>query len=316
MICTRRASLFIILVWLVCASATIAGLENGSFELTAEPNSVPDFYPPLSWEHENYAAVVEEFIPNPNQRNESAINWPDKYFEVGLQPLDGEKFLLLSTGDVEPDVSQAKVSQQIEALPGQTLQGWFFFGTFDFEPYSDQAHIILKKEGDPNYSTGVLLAGLDVSELPEAEDYDTTVDVGTYGSMQGWQRFSHIFTEETAGSYELEISVTDIQDKWYRSYLAVDALQLCQAPFEGDLNFDCYVDLQDYAIVADQWLCDCTDPNNLPDPNDCPWEMTDDGSIIADLEGDIDGDDVVDPNDLQIIQDNWLSGEKPKTTAP
>ncbi|HDS85154.1 MAG TPA: hypothetical protein ENN97_08185 [Phycisphaerales bacterium] len=38
----------------------------------------------------------------------------------------------------------------------------------------------------------------------------------------------------------------------------------CLIPCPGDLNDDCQVDLQDFMILAQNWLTDCSPPSDLP----------------------------------------------------
>lgn len=72
----------------------------------------------------------------------------------------------------------------------------------------------------------------------------------------------------------------------YEVDMQISTYYLCDDSLTTDLNDDCFVNMQDYAILSDYWLqTDCGDPNNCPelisltDPNEIDTddlvEMTD-----------------------------------------
>ena len=79
--------------------------------------------------------------------------------------------------------------------------------------------------------------------------------------------------------------------------LALDNVNLCYAPEYGDLNYDCFVDMFDFSLFAEDWLCDCSDPANLPDPNDCAWSRDGFGNVTTNYAGDINNDNAVNDTD-------------------
>ena len=123
-------------------------------------------------------------------------------------------------------------------------------------------------------------------------------DVGSHSSMNGWGVFEYTFSPEEAGVYELTLTVSDLNDKIYKSYLAVDNVTLCYAPEYGDFNYDCKVNMLDFAFISNDWLNDCSDPAYFDDPNS-----------LCKFGTDIDGNGPVDANDLFLMTQNWLTGE-------
>ncbi|MFA5292461.1 MAG: hypothetical protein WC496_05435 [Phycisphaerae bacterium] len=260
----------------LCISCAIADPNNGSFELF-DYNEVFDFNTPTGWYHENYAAVIGQFTPDENL-SEWHIN--------SLLPFDGNNFLMLSTGDFNPEPIYAKVWQNINIEAGNKLTGVYFFGTYDWLPeWNDFADIKLIPVIDANLQE-LTVAHMEISYT------------GSYRSMAGWRRFEYTFEPNQAGNYNLVITVNDVGDYRYNTYFAVDGLVLCQNPSgPGDLNCDCTVNFEDFTILARDWQCDCNDTAIYNDPN---------GSCL--LGTDITGDGPVDMNDLQIMSENWLTG--------
>lgn len=297
------------------AGTVDGGLVNADFETIDDPSLSMYFDSASGWEFDNYAAVVEHFMPDPTG-SESTANWYPPIVTDGLDPFTGNSFCLLSTGFIGGG-GDGWIQQSITTLPGETLTGKFFFGAFDYASFCDFATIDLISN-DPNSSIHLLMIGIDTNQVvnddrnpndPNYTDYMTLVNVGTRGSTDGWQSFSYLFTEDTAGTYDLRFTVNDRDDEQYRSYLAIDRLTICVKPDYGDINFDCHVDLLDFTIMASDWLCDCSDLGNLPDPNDCPWVDLGSGNIEVNLSGDIDGDDTVDVTDLQLMSEFWMFNE-------
>ena len=301
----RQSVLCLGAVYLSITMFAFAVIPNSSFEEFETPDPPIGFNPPVGWEHNNYTAVLDNFIPEPG-REGYVTNWKIDT-DAGLPPFDGNYLVVLSTGSIIPDPDYAKIWTQIEVFAGETLSGFYFFGTCDYESYNDYATIRLMPQ-DPNSNDPINLVavGLNSTSIPDHDTYLEECSVGTFGSMEGWQGFECLFTEDTAGIYDLTFHVKDSTDKLFKSYLAVDHLKLCAKPQYGDLNYDCNVNMFDFATLAEAWLCDCSDTGNMPDPNDCPWSTVEGGGIEIDLIGDIDGDNVVDPNDIRLMAENWL----------
>ncbi len=287
---------------------------NESFEIP-DPNDNEWFIPPLHWtrltdnQYEDcYAGIHSEFVPRPQyDRNRDLVHWNIP------GPVDGSRFVVLSTGDLglnsDSIIDHAAISQVITFEPGQRLTGYFFFGTCDFLHYNDYGTISLFPV-DPN------------SGLPEeiVLAYKDVMAVGDYGSMEDWEAFSYDFTASTAGTYELTCAVYDIHDTIYKSYLAVDGLRLCSPLWDkGDINMDCSIDLTDLFILSSAWLSECPDPNAMDgDPNTVPVRPVPPGYVIIPDPNymsdpncpceisDLDGNYWVDHEDLRILTDNWL----------
>ena len=253
------------------ASLATADVLNGDFE---EYDVGVDFNTPADWNALNYAAVVEKFFPNPE---DGRTKWKNDIDVNGLDPYEGNSFVVLSTGDIEPDPWYAQITQEIQVNPEETLYGMYFFGTCDYIDYDDYAEIILEPDSnDPNFNV------LRIS----------VQDVGDYSSTPGWVPFSSEPNEIAAGNYTLKISVNDVGDPVfpiYKSYFAVDGLKLCVRPDGGDINNDCKVNFKDLSLLGSYWLEDCNDPD---------WCQG----------ADTDQSGVVDMNDLSEITDYWLDG--------
>lgn len=273
--------LFLVIIQICMPVWVYANIANGDFELS-EPNAAIDANTPTDWQIENYAAVVTNFVPQPERGNTG--NWKIDVVE-GLDPFEGQSFVVLSTGDIDPDPMYARIVQQIEVFEGQRLAGMYFFGTCDYIPYEDYATITLVSDSNPSLRD-IILLNINVA------------DVGSYGSMDGWGVFEYTFSLEEAGVYELILAVSDLSDYIFKSYLAVDNITLCYAPQYGDFNYDCRVNILDYAFISNDWLNDCSDPTYLSDPNS-----------LCEFGTDIDGDGPVDANDLLLMGQNWLMGE-------
>lgn len=261
-----------------------AQIYNGDFELI-DPNSPLGFNTPLGWEHENYANVTSNFVPKPEKGTTS--NWQIDV-QKGLNPFGGEFFVVLSTGDIAaplPDPQYAQIKQRIDVSPGQRVAGVYFFGTCDYIPYEDFATIKLVPTPDSGLRD-IILMSISVG------------DVNSYGSMNNWDFFEYTFGETEAGIYELVLTVSDLGDAIFKSYLAVDNITLCYAPGYGDLNRDCRVDMLDFTLFANDWLSDCSEPNYLADPNNNCWYGTD-----------IDNNGPVDANDLYLMSRFWLDSD-------
>ncbi len=260
-----------------------AGIINGGFE-DIEPNGVLDrygehFFPPTMWERENYAAVTDQFIPDPYPEEANVDYWQID-LQVGLQPIEGSSFVVLSSGDMEPEPSSASIQQYVFVYAGETISGYYFFGTADYLNYNDYATIKLVPYDSNSGLRDLTIVYVDVEE------------VGDHNSTAGWVPFEYTFSSGEGGAYHLILSVTDMRDKVYPSYLAADYMRLCPA---SDINRDCRVDLRDLSWLASDWMQDCNDPNYLADPNNnCSYGT------------DIDNNGPVDANDLMLMSDCWL----------
>ena len=260
-----------------CASE----VNNGRFELY-EFNEVNV---PTGWQCENYADVVGNFIPHPDQGG--FTNWRIDT-TTGLFPFEGEHFLVLSTGDMPEQVTYAKVWQSITIDACDKLTGVYFFGTCDYKPFDDFAYIkLIPPPGDLN------LSEINVVQI-------SVLDLGDFSSMSGWKRFEYTFDINQAGTYNLTIFVGDYEDEYWDSYFIVDGIVLCHdPPAAGDLSCDCTVNFQDFAFLAADWLRNCNNPSDYNDPNSHCLLGTD-----------LTGDGPVDINDLQVMSEYWLEGIK------
>ena len=257
-------SLCVLLIVSSCCVFTYAQLHNSGFE-TADPDPnrvnnwfIPPLFYPLQWETTNYACLHSSFIPYPEYGQ--TVSWTIP------EPVEGDTFVLLSTGDAEgygsdPRIEFSSMQQTIYACPGNILSGSYFFGTCDYRPFNDVGTVKLIP-ADPNDGLRpVVLLSICIGDL------------GDFQSTPGWQKFYYQFTEENCGEYLLYCEVRDILDRSFKSYLALDNLRLCQGVSGfGDLNRDCGVDYFDFEILASAWLADCNDPNVLSDPN-IPCEL-------------------------------------------
>jgi hypothetical protein len=277
---------FIFLAAVCFCAISNAYIYNGGFEDT-EPNEQLPFDPPAGWERENYAAVLERFIPDPCQGNVNA--WSID-LEEGLRPVQGKSFVVLSTGDFVPEPWSASITQQnVYAYAGESISGYYFFGTADYIPYDDYATIALTPVDSNSGLSDITLVYVDVNDV----DQDPRDTDGK--SMEGWEYFEYTFSESEAGGYRLIITVTDEKDGLWPSYLAVDGLSLCNQPPAGDINRDCRVNFDDFSWLATDWLGNCNDPNYALDPNSNCYRGTD-----------LDGNGPVDINDLRLMSDSWL----------
>lgn len=66
--------------------------------------------------------------------------------------------------------------------------------------------------------------------------------------------------------------------------------------FDSDFNRDCVVDFCDFALLANDWLYDCSLTENLVDDNRNCWFGID-----------LDGTGLIDINDVNIFASEWLS---------
>lgn len=270
-------------IFILFQACIFGSIQNGRFEIP-DPNQMTQYMtPPMNWQIENYAALLEFLIPNPE--NGPTVTWKIEH------PAEGQTFCLLSTGDLygpgsDQLITRSSISQSVSFASGDILMGSYFFGTCDYFPYNDTGSIVLFPV-DPNDGLrDILLATANVE------------DVGNFGSTEDWVNFSYTFNEATQGQYLLTCEVIDVRDTKYKSYLAVDNLRVCfGTPLYGDINLDCAVDLTDFDFFAHLWMADCSDPNTY-DPN-LPCTIAD-----------FNPDELIDPNDLLLFTDCWLENYK------
>jgi len=309
-------------ILLIISFSVFGQVQNRSFELAvpSEPNTLP-FTPPLHWEFINYAGVHSVFYPSINY-NQTSVKWwiPN--------PVDGEKFLVLSTGDMGPGsdgrIALSQAYQDIFLPAGTTITGSFFFGTCDYRPFTDTGTIELLPIVDPNNPPLYPLQNIPIASC-------SVEIVGDYGSTGTWKDFSYTISPEEEGLYTLLLTVKDGgSDTIYESYLAVDNLLICgPGVLVGDLNKDCTVNLDDLSLFSREWLCICdTHPWDPKDPNDpntiisvqdfLPPDFSviyasnnSDPNILPDpnslcIYADFNRNYVVEPNDFIPLTDNWL----------
>ena len=266
-----------------------ARVNNGDFEegVVLIEQSYPgyeDFNAPLGWDRERYAAVVDNFVPDPVLGQGNYDYWLIDT-EIGLLPYSNQFFVVLSTGDFYPNEQVSQIWQKVCVNSGDRISGVYFFGTCDYPRFDDYATITLIPDSN---------AGLEELELVRI----SASNVGQFSSIAGWERFEHTFSPAEAGTYNLVLFVTDLVDEIYESYLAVDDITICAAPEYGDLNYDCWVNMTDFSLFAQDWLQDCSDPSYLAEPkNNCSYGTN------------IDTDGLVDANDLYLMSQFWLNGD-------
>ncbi|MDD5457894.1 MAG: hypothetical protein PHF37_00655 [Phycisphaerae bacterium] len=247
---------------LLLATAAMGQVLNGSFE---DFNDVT--FMPTDWNSVNVVFVVSTFTSDPQRQRQWLVN------EVNA--VDGQYFVMLGTA--EGGYQESYVYQTITITSGQELSFFYFFGTYDYMPYNDWASIRLTDINNP---------AIVIKEL----FYIDVNNVNSYGSTDGWRYFSHVFTEDEEGTYNLELFVSDCYDSVFESFFAVDGLQICLTEQVGNLNDDCTVDFADFGILSSYWQQECYEPN-------CPADIADPN------------DDFVDSQDLQVLTTYWLRSE-------
>jgi hypothetical protein len=310
----------LLLFLLFILSFSISGqILNRSFELSIpmDPNGTfPYFSPPIDWNHKNYAGVHSQFVPD-NDRKQ-LLEWNIS------GPVDGDFFLVMTTGNLglgsDASISEARAWQRIFLPAWTSISGSYYFGTSDYRPYPDFGAIKLFPfidpnnpcdPNDPNNLNGC--PELSVIELAKC----SVDEVGDFGSTGAWIPFSYTILPQQEGLYDLLLFVKDGTDTVYESYFAVDNLTICgpMTPF-GDVNKDCYVNMEDLSFFSHEWLKTCSiDPNTLPDPND-PGYISDpndpnyvDPNHLSDpncMCADFNQNNIVDVNDLYPLEENWL----------
>jgi len=281
-------------------------IDNGFFEC-GDPNlTIYNFTPPIFWERapfpnslpDCYASLIfrsedpntPSFVPQPEKQQ--TIEWSIS------EPYEGNSFVLLSTGDLDPnhpdsEVKSSLLSQEVHLFEADMIMGAYFFGTCDYPNYDDHGEIYLESSEDPNTKIFII-------DPENPNDLCATQWVGAYGSTENWMTFEYIIEPNMVGSYRFCCKVEDGgTDQIYKSYLAVDNLRICRGGLSiADLDWDCDVDLLDYSILSSAWLADC---NEISDPNSPYYDPN-----IPCETADIDNNEFVDPNDLFIMFDQWL----------
>jgi hypothetical protein len=275
---------FILFAAVLLSGVSHAVIYNGNFELAAEGGLLDDhgqlFFAPEGWQRENYTAILDVFVPD---YNEGYYDLWKINTQEGLRPREGQSFVLLTTGDITGDPEWAFIKQGISVNAGQTISGYYFFGTLDYFPYPDYASVTMVPDDSNGLPRSIILASVNVE------------DVGNYSSTEGWVYFEHTFSTDEEGSYHLVIRVDDYRDKLYTSYFAVDGLTLCDAHLDGDINRDCKVNFRDFSLMAIDWLENCSDPNYFSDPQSNCYKGTD-----------LNDDGPIDYNDLDLMTESWL----------
>jgi hypothetical protein len=288
---------FACICYTLLISCAMAAPNNGGFELF-DYNSTIGINTPAGWNTDNnYTAVVNHLTPRDSR-------WKLK---KDLLPFNGNSFLLLGTGKenvLRKEPNQANVWQTITVNAGDKLTGVFFFGTLDYYPYLDWAEIKLGQSPLVNLNlSSLMLVHVTAGNVGSFDQYDA-------GSMSGWKRFEHTFTPEEAGTYTLIIRVCDYGDSEYDSFFAVDSFVLCRNPAQaGDFSCDCTVNFEDFVYLANDWLCNCKDPNVHNDPQSDPNYYNDPNSNCL-LGTDLTGNGPVNTNDFRIMSEHWLEGIK------
>lgn len=265
-----------------------AEILNPGFEFV-DPNGQGEQikYFPHDWIRLNNGQAVQ-VLENPDP---GRLDWSFGG-EPNLMPCEGSYMALLDCVDIS-HTNSSQLRQIIEILPNDRICGAYFFGSMDYFHFIDYGRIYLEPYGD-NPSPELVLAEIDL------------YDVGAYGSTDGWQRFCKIVPPQCQGLFTFVIEVANDYDDRFPSYLAVDDLSLCPNGTESDLNYDCITDNLDYQILTEYWTCDCSDPNDLPDPNVCPW-MWDQQEVKVLFRGDITGDKAIGLPDLVELLRNWVT---------
>lgn len=297
--------LILLLLSTMLAVYTFATPYNGDFELY-DYNETTYRNDPNGWYTEQEVTVVQNINPLPTQGSKE--NWIIN-LNVGLSPFQGQSCLLLSSGN--SDIDYGLASQTLSIEDGDKLTGAYFFGACDYRPFIDWAEIKLVPIADSNLQEILVV-------------YEDIQLIGTYGSFGGWKTFNRFFTADEVGDYNLVITVNDYQDSYLETYLAVDSITLCKhqdgiyLPEEGDFNCDCKVNLNDYAVFANDWMYDCNEPIMYEiyyESNPYRAAYFYDPNCGCLLGTDMTPNSPVDVCDLRVFSENWLDGIKEEELA-
>ena len=146
------------------------------------------------------------------------------------------------------------------------------------EEYGNGAYFTCNKNTDGNYVDeghktrsqydGILYISYDANKdelyLSDTGYWASNAWVTIPGLLKG--EWGSAFVKPfLGGGYVYNIAL-DSGDAYFDNF-AVDSgtiVQICEYALSGDLNNDCRVDFLDFAIMASNWLIDCTaDPSNL-----------------------------------------------------
>lgn len=247
--------------------------SNSMFPLATDES----FSRPWGWNSINYAAIHKSFIPV----YEHITNPPKwKIEDANILPYQGERYLLLSCGDIginDSITDYASASRVLKFEPGQTLELYYFWGTLDYGVWSDRAEINLvdTRGGNP-----INLFTINVD------------DVGDYSSTDGWVKFQYEFTENDVNFPVLQFTIADVKDDMFKSYFAIDAMRIGDKPVAGDFNDDWLVNFKDFALFSAAWK-----------------DAANDGVINREM--DFNRDSKIDKLDLAELQKHWLEGNEP-----
>ena len=273
---TKIVPLLIIVVCCVIEAYQANKIFNGNFEQCIDTC-------PTGWEFENFASCRNIFTPVFENGQTHRIDW----FNLTTKPYEGEKFLVLSTGDIGADseTSYGRVTQQIELQAGDVFRGAYLFGTGDYYGWNDYANILLTPT-DPNSSLRQIIL-VDIS----------VQDIGDYRSTESWQVFETQILPAQAGEYYIDCGVFDRNDMIFKSYLMLDGFYCGRDGMAGDFDGNCTINFLDIAHFSQIYGTDCNDPNTNCTYTDCTGEVH-----SYDLNNDL----VIEINDLEPAVVNWL----------
>lgn len=169
--------------------------------------------------------------------------------------------------------------------PGQVRVGTYMwpFGTIIYHVYTDDLFL----EGTAYVEMDLHYAG-DPDDIKISTSAVEPTDAGGYGNRWAyytWQAYDTVYPD-TAGSTVYSIATPpgkdiyiaigrDAGDSHYSYISSIDIRPVvvidpdgCVNAVTGDINSDCVTDLNDFALVASNWM-ECNDVNN---PQECPPE--------------------------------------------
>ena len=74
----------------------------------------------MDWECENHVVVERVFFPDPNMANRDLDKKWEIDYDIGLEPFDGDTFVILKSGALNPQNNElSKASQTVEFFAGQ-----------------------------------------------------------------------------------------------------------------------------------------------------------------------------------------------------
>ncbi|MHC4524348.1 MAG: hypothetical protein ACYSU8_02250, partial [Planctomycetota bacterium] len=176
-------------------------LDNGLFDCNDPSYDLYDtFTPPRNWKRvpyeENtlepadcYVSLHSSFAPEPEPRHPE----PEKVTWSISRPFEGNRFVVLSTGDMGPGsddkIKGSMASQEIFLSEGDSIVGAYYFGTCDYPTFDDAARIFC--ELDTTRCPNSIDCNEIVSEFEIVSISVNDPDIGSYGSTDDWIPFSH-----------------------------------------------------------------------------------------------------------------------------